>query len=79
MRVIKRKLLESSYDHLTKVTFWAACTLIWNGSLWVHEALSRSQNSYDPQTTLLKSDVEIFRETINHVDRSVIKFFDKVS
>ena len=77
MRVIKRKLLESSYDHLTKVTFWAACTLIWNGSLRVHEALSRSQNSYDPQTTLLKSDVEIFRETINHVDRSVIKILIK--
>ena len=54
MRVIKRKLIESNYDQWTKVTFWAACTLIWNGSLRVHEALSRTQYSYDPQTTLLE-------------------------
>ena len=77
MRVIKRKLIESKYDQLTKVIFWAACTLIWNGSLRVHEALSRSQNEYDPQTTLLGRDVEIFEETINKVGRSVIKILIK--
>ena len=77
MRVIKRKLIESNHDQLTKITFWAACTLIWNGSLRVHEALSRSQNEYDPQTTLLGSDVEIFEETINKVGRSVIKILIK--
>ena len=69
--------MESDYDHWTKVTFWAACTLIWNGSLRVHEALSRSQYNYDPQTTLLKSDVEIFTESINHVNRSVIRILIK--
>ena len=77
MRVIKRKLWESGYDHQTKIIFWAACTLIWNGSLRVHEALSRSQHNYDPQTTLLESDIELFKETINNVDRSVIKILIK--
>ena len=73
MRVIKRKLIESEYDQPTKIIFWAACTLIWNGSLRVHEALSRLQNEYDPQTTLLKNDLEIIEETINSVKRSVIR------
>ena len=77
MRVIKRKLIESNYDHWTKIAFWAACTLIWNGSLRVHEALSRTQCSYDPQTTLLRNDVEIFTESINNLDRSVIRILIK--
>ena len=77
MRVIKRKLIESKHDQLTKITFWAACTLMWNGSLRVHEALSRSQNVYDPQTTLLKEDVDIFNEMVNKVNRPVIRILIK--
>ena len=73
MRVIKRMLIESGYDKHTKVIFWAACTLIWNGSLRVHEALSRSPNDFDPQSTLLQSDVEIFDEVVDKAKRSVIK------
>ena len=77
MRVIKRKLIESNYDKWTKVIFWAACTLIWNGSLRVHEALSRSQSSYDPHTTLLENDVEVFTESINNQERTVIRILIK--
>ena len=73
MRVIKRKLIESDYDQSTKIIFWAACTLIWNGSLRVHEALSRSAKEYDPQTTLLKSDLKIVEESVNKTKRTVIK------
>ena len=58
MKVIKRKLFESRMDSSLKVIFWAACTLIWNGSLRVHEALSRLQLEFDPQTTLMHEDVQ---------------------
>ena len=77
MRVIKRKLVEAKHDKLTKLTFWAACTLIWNGSLRVHEALARSQNEYDPQSTLLREDVDIFDANINKVNRPVIRVLIK--
>ena len=77
MRVIKRKLVEAKHDKLTKLTFWAACTLIWNGSLRVHEALARSQNEYDPQSTLLREDVDIFEANINKVNRPVIRVLIK--
>ena len=39
----------------------------------MHEALSRSVNEYDPQTTLLKNYLELIEESINKVTRTVIK------
>ena len=61
----------------TKITFWAACTLIWNGSLRVHEALPREPNGYDPQTTLSPEDIEIVSERIGRGERSIIRILIK--
>ena len=77
MKVIKRKLIESNHDSFTKVIFWAACTLIWNGSLRVHEALSRSKSDLDLQTTLLNEDVQIISEMINNTKRTYVRILIK--
>ena len=77
MKVIKRKLIESKLKAFNKIIFWSACTLIWNGSLRVHEALSRSQTEFDPQTTLLMDDVQVINENINKTQRSYIRILIK--
>ena len=77
MKVIKRKLLESDNDQFTRIIFWAACTLIWNGSLRLHEALSRLQLEFDEQTTLMNDDVQLIREKIDKRDRTFIRILIK--
>ena len=57
MMAIKRKLFEASWSIQQKFLFWAVCCLLWNGSLRVHEALSRLQTTFDPQTTLLSNNI----------------------
>ena len=54
---IKRHLFESTMDISSKIMFWTANTLIWNGSLKLHEALSRLQEEYDPQTTKMFDNI----------------------
>ena len=49
----------------TKIIFWAACTLIWNGLLRVHETLSRLQLEFDSQTIFMHDHVQILSEEIN--------------
>ena len=46
---------------------------MWSGSLRVHEALSRSTTEYDPQQTLLKSDVSFQTVTTEKGKRDLIK------
>ena len=77
MKVIKRKLLESNSDQFSKIVFWSACTLIWNGSLRVHEALSRLQSEFDEHSTLLGEDFQMITEPINKKDRTFIRIVFK--
>ena len=64
MKVIKRKLFQSKSDSFSKIIFWTARTLIWNGSLRVHEALSRCQPEYDEYSTLLGEDCQLLNESM---------------
>ena len=73
MKVIKLKLLESKTDTFTKIIFWAACTLIWNGSFRAHEALTKLQLEFDSQTTLLYIDIQILSESINQEERTLFR------
>ena len=59
LKFIKRALLETELSNEKKLRLWAICCLMWNGSLRVHEVLSRTKTDYDPLTTLLRRDVEI--------------------
>ena len=73
MKVIKLKLLESKTDRFTKIIFWAACTLIWNGSFRAHEALTKLQLEFDSQTILMNEDVQILSESINQEERTLFR------
>ena len=77
MKVTKRKILESNSEQFSKIIFWAACTLIWNGSLRVHEALSRLQSEFDEHSTLLGEDFQMITEPINKKDRTFIRIVIK--
>ena len=70
-------LVLSDCDNLHKNWVWAACTLIWNGSLRVHEALSRLQWEHDPQTTLMNEDIQILSEEIEGIERFFIRILIK--
>ena len=59
MMAMKRKLFESQWTLKQKSLFWSVSTLLWAGSLRVHEALSRTKTQFDPQTTLLCRDIEM--------------------
>ena len=78
MKVIKRKLFESKSDSFSKIIFWAACTLIWNGYLRVQEILSRCQLEYDDHSTLLGEDCQLISESIDKKERTIIRILIKL-
>ena len=57
MKLIKRKAIKEDMLPLDRMLFWAVSCILWNGSFRVHEILSRTENEYDPQSTLLWEDV----------------------
>ena len=71
-KLIKRKLFEAEWTAERKFRFWAVDTLLWNGSLRVHEILSRETNTFDPQQMLLFKNIEIANVKINNVDQKII-------
>lgn len=73
MLAIKRLLFEIDFSLHTKYLFWAVCCLLWNGSLRVHEALSKSANTFDPQNTLLGGDLKIIEIEANKKIRHIIE------
>ena len=64
MKYLKRVILESIMSEEKKIRLWLICCILWNGSLRIHELLSKNRNSFDPITTLCSEDVEL------------VKFFD---
>ncbi len=73
MLAMKRKLHESDWTLDQKFLFWSVCTLLWAGSMRVHEALSRNQLTFDPQTTLLGKDVELLSTKVGLKMRDLIR------
>ena len=67
---IKKKL---NWTPHKKATVWAVSTLLWNGSMRVHEALSKEKLNYDPTTTLLHEDVNVCNTVINKKRQKLLK------
>ena len=65
LRKLNSKLMGSSAPELVKKMVWAACCLLYVGSLRSCELLSPSKHSFDPTTTLRRCDVELVRELVN--------------
>ena len=72
-KVIKRKLFEADWTPEQKFCFWCADTLIWNGSLRIHEILSREEKNFDPQQTMLFDDIEMTTVKIGQTEKKIIK------
>lgn len=64
LKYIKHKLAKLNWSTHKKALVWSVCTLLWNGSMRVHEALSREKMSYDPTTTLLHDNVNFCNSKI---------------
>ena len=79
MLVIKRNLFEANWSSHKKFLFWSVSTLLWNGSLRVHEALSRLQNTFDPDQTLLLENIDVTDVKIGGAFRSLIKILLKLT
>ena len=57
MKLLLRKIRESEMSGELKTRVWLISCLMWNGSLRVSEVLSRTENEFDPLTTLCAGDV----------------------
>ena len=79
MLVVKRRLFEVLWVPEKKFTFWAAATLQWNGSTRTHEILSKQQNNFDPQQTLLFENVEMLKVRLGGQTREIIKILIKLT
>ena len=44
MKFLKRSITESNWNDEKKMRIWLICCLLWNGSLCVHENLSKTKN-----------------------------------
>ena len=69
LKLIKKQLIKEPIDCEEKLMLWAICTILWNGSLRVHEALSKSQEK-DEQTSLTWGDIKLTEDII---DGKIIK------
>ena len=73
MLAIKRIVFNVDWSVKKKDLFWAVCCLLYAGSLRVHEALSKSLCSFDPQTTLLGKDIQLTSYKVGSQERGMIK------
>ena len=62
LKYLKRVINGQQWKSEKKLRIWCICCLLWNGSLRVHEVLSKTKSDFDPLTTLCKEDVQIFHE-----------------
>ena len=59
LKFLKRSIKESKYPNEKKLRLWAICCIMWNGSLRVHEILSKNKDSFDPLITLCSEDLNL--------------------
>ena len=64
MKLLLRKIRESEMNNEMKTRVWLISCLMWNGSLRVSEVLSRTENEFDPLTTLCVGDINL--STVNN-------------
>ena len=73
LRYLKRVIRETSFEVEKKLRLWAICCLLWNGSLRVHELLSKHKNMFDPLTTLCKGDIELVKAQVGTEEKTFIR------
>ena len=73
LKFLKRVIKESKWTEEKKLRIWLICCLLFNGSLRVHEALSKTKEDPDPLTTLYKEDLELVKDNIGNDVKSFIR------
>ena len=61
MKLIKKSIITWEAHNEDKAAVWAACTIAFAGCLRIHEILSKKLKEFDPNFTLLESDV-VYKE-----------------
>lgn len=77
LKYLKRALYESNFGNEKKLRIWLICCVLWNGSLRVHEALSKTKSEFDPTTTLCAEDVEIVTFKNAGVEKALLRIHFK--
>ena len=72
MKLLKLRLGKVDWPMWEVRLAWAVMTAAWNGSTRIHELLSRQEDSYDPQTTLLWKDVKFVKVMMGETELETI-------
>ena len=62
LRLLKARLAESELRGIDQRLIWTVCTVCFHGAFRIHELLCKVENSFDPDFTLLGSDIQVARE-----------------
>ena len=57
MKLLKKEIITWDASNEDKALVWTTCTVLFAGCLRIHEILSRKQTEFDPDFTLLGTDV----------------------
>ena len=77
MKYLKRAISETDWVNEKKLRLWLICCLLWNGSLRVHEVLSKLKTEFDPLTTLCCEDVEMVKFKEGEVEKLLLRIHIK--
>ena len=78
MKLLKRMIAETDFDIELKLRLWVICCLMWNGSLRSSEVMSRTENEFDPATTLCTEDIELLNLNLsNGMEKEIIRLHIK--
>jgi hypothetical protein len=59
LKMLKHRISGQSWTKSKKLLVWSVCTMAFHGGFRIHELLSRSSATFDPDFTLLGQDVKI--------------------
>ena len=61
LKLLKAGLIRADMDNVTKILTWTVCCMAFHGSFRIHELLCQVEDKFDPDFTLLRKDVKLFR------------------
>ena len=72
LKLLKALLKKSNMSLERKRLAWVICCMAFHGSFRIHELLSKKQNTYDPNSTLLGVDVRLVKLKIDGADEEML-------
>ena len=72
LRILKVEIQKSPMSKADKRLFWMLCTISFHGSFRMSELLSRKSTSFDPNYTLLNSDISSCNIHVNNSNINIV-------